>query len=227
MKVAIHQPQYFPWLPYFSKINMADAFVFLDNVQYQKNGLQNRNQLKNSNGKFWLTIPISASLNTKIKDVSIIQNNWSTKHIKSIETNYNKTLNFSFFTDFIKPLLLNNPLSLSQLNSDIIKIICSNFFKMEKSFYFQSELNVSGKGSDLIIEICKKLGAKEYISGPGGLNYLNEKSFYDWDITVNYLKNKLPDKYPQPYHKNGFINDLSCLDFILSSGYKWKDYYSL
>ena len=48
MIVSIHQPQYMPWLPYFSKIASCDTFVFLDDVQFQKNGIQNRNQLKNS-----------------------------------------------------------------------------------------------------------------------------------------------------------------------------------
>tara|TARA_B100002051_G_C16505132_1_gene519902 strand:+ start:112 stop:795 length:684 start_codon:yes stop_codon:yes gene_type:complete len=227
MKIAIHQPQYFPWLPYFSKINRADVFVFLDDVQYQKNGLQNRNQLKNSNGKFWLTIPISSNHNTKIKDVSIIKNNWNKKHIKSIETNYKRAKNFSFFSNNLKPVLLNHSLNLSELNSNLIKIICSKFFNINKSFYFQSELSVSGKGSDLILDICKKIGATEYISGPGAIEYLNEKSFHENNISVNYIKNKLPDSYPQLYSKNGFMNNLSALDFILLTGDSWKDYYSL
>lgn len=227
MKVAIHQPQYFPWLPYFSKINKSDVFVFLDNVQYQKNGLQNRNQLKNSNGKFWLTVPISSNHNTKIKDVSIIDNNWSKKHIKSIETNYSRAKNFSFFTNSIKPVLQGHSLNLSDLNSKIIKTICSDFFNINKSFYFQSELSVCGKGSDLILDICKKIGAKEYISGPGAVEYLNEQSFLENNISVNYIKNELPDLYPQFYSKNGFMKDLSALDFILQTGEKWEDYFSL
>ena len=46
MKVAIHQPQYHPWINYYIKIAKADIFVFLDDVQFQKNGLQNRNKIK-------------------------------------------------------------------------------------------------------------------------------------------------------------------------------------
>ena len=33
MKLAIHQPQYLPWLGYLAKWAAADAFVFLDTVQ--------------------------------------------------------------------------------------------------------------------------------------------------------------------------------------------------
>ncbi len=72
MIVSIHQPQYLPWLPYFSKINISDVFVFLDNVQFQKNGLQNRNELKNSSGRFWVTVPISVKLGDTICNVEIV-----------------------------------------------------------------------------------------------------------------------------------------------------------
>ena len=51
MKIGIHQPQYLPWIHYFVKIQKCDIFILLDNGNYQKNGLQNRNQIKGINGK--------------------------------------------------------------------------------------------------------------------------------------------------------------------------------
>ena len=35
-KVAIMQPTFFPWLGYFSLLNAVDEFVFLDDVQFEK-----------------------------------------------------------------------------------------------------------------------------------------------------------------------------------------------
>ena len=91
MIVSIHQPQYIPWLPYYSKISNSDIFVFLDNVQFQKNGLHNRNELKNSNGRFWLTIPISFNLGDKLSDIKVIDRRWFKKHVKSIVKKNPKT----------------------------------------------------------------------------------------------------------------------------------------
>ena len=74
MKISIHQPQYIPWLPYFLKISNSDCFIFLDSVDFQKNGVQNRNEIKTAQGRHWLTIPVSQNLGQKIKDTEINNN---------------------------------------------------------------------------------------------------------------------------------------------------------
>ncbi|WP_368506726.1 WbqC family protein, partial [Staphylococcus pasteuri_A] len=40
------QPTYLPWLGYFSLINSADKFVFLDNVKLEKSDWHVRNKIK-------------------------------------------------------------------------------------------------------------------------------------------------------------------------------------
>lgn len=55
MILAAHQLNFCPWLPYFSKMDWCDVFVVLNNVQYEKNGWQNRCQI---NSKYW-TKPIT------------------------------------------------------------------------------------------------------------------------------------------------------------------------
>src|SRR2546430_15000555 len=70
VRVAIHQPQYLPWLGYLAKWAAADVFVFLDIVQYEKNGWQNRNRIKTAAGPRWLTVPVHARLGTPIAAVA-------------------------------------------------------------------------------------------------------------------------------------------------------------
>jgi hypothetical protein len=55
IKVACHQPNFCPWLPYFYKMAMVDVFIILLNVQFEKNGFQNR--YKTCNDK-WVTNPV-------------------------------------------------------------------------------------------------------------------------------------------------------------------------
>ena len=42
MKIAIHQPNFMPWYPFFQKVESADIFVILSNCQFEKNNFQNR-----------------------------------------------------------------------------------------------------------------------------------------------------------------------------------------
>ena len=91
MKVAIHQPHYLPWLGYVAKWAAADLFVFLDTVQYEKNGWQNRNRIKTRNGPRWLTAPVHARLGTTIRDVMVDTTQpWRARHFRAIDDAYAK-----------------------------------------------------------------------------------------------------------------------------------------
>ena len=221
MILSIHQPQYLPWLPYFNKIMDADCFIFLDNVQYQKNGIINRNEILNNNGKFWLTVPVLNPVKKKICEVKIdYSKNWMQKHIKSIEENYSKSKNFYFFKKHIKPIYFKKFEYLADLNIEIILSIVENFFKKKIKFFRQKNIHTLESGSNLILEICKKFNTNNYLSGPGGRNYLDLNSFLKNNINVEFRENKLPIHYLQPNSKNKFIADVSVLDFILNAGNK-------
>src|SRR2546428_5369392 len=89
MKVAIHQPQYLPWLGYLAKWAADDVFVFLDTVQYEKNGWQNRNRIKTAAGPQWLTVPVHARLGTPIDAVGVdTAQPWRERHLRAIENAY-------------------------------------------------------------------------------------------------------------------------------------------
>src|SRR5437867_11305891 len=89
MKVAIHQPHYLPWLGYFAKWAAADLFVFLDTVQYEKNGWQNRNRIKTRDGPRWLTVPVRAHLGTAIHEVMVdVTQPWRVRHFAAVESAY-------------------------------------------------------------------------------------------------------------------------------------------
>jgi hypothetical protein len=93
MICAIHQPQYMPWLGYFDKIDKADIFIFLDDVQFKKNEWQNRNKIRTAQGWQWLTVPILHEFGQKIADVHIDnKRKWRHTHLRSIQLNYGKYL---------------------------------------------------------------------------------------------------------------------------------------
>jgi len=220
MRVAIHQSQYHPWINYYIKISKADIFVFLDEVQFQKNGIQNRNKIKTSSGDKWITIPVKQTLGQKISVVESDGIYWKKKHYKSITQNYkNSEL---IFNDIYGEIYQNNVTNLSDINRNIIESTCK-YFGIATEFISQSELKPEGKKSDLIIDICKKLKCDTYISGSGAESYLEKENFKRNNIDITVLDN-ITIKYNQNHRNVGFIPDLSSLDFILCTKSLWNNY---
>ena len=58
MKLAIHQPNFMPWYPFFQKIQQADIFVILQNCQFEKNNFQNRFNVDNQ----WYTMRVTKTM---------------------------------------------------------------------------------------------------------------------------------------------------------------------
>ena len=222
--VSIHQPQYLPWYFYFQKIIDSDIFIFLDNVDYQKNGLQNRNQIKTQNGAHWLTIPVNRKSGSKINQMKTDKKlNWVKKHLQTINENYNKSSLYLENKHEFENIYKVNAENLSNLNIELIKFFLK-LMKINKNIMLASELDVRGSKSELICNLCKKVGAEIYISGDGGKNYLQHKFFIKENIKIKFMKKSKIKSYQQLINTNNFIENLSILDLIFCTNGKWRDY---
>jgi len=213
MIVTIHQPEHLPWTGFFHKMMCADFYVYLDHVQYRKNYFQNRNKIVNKHGnKEWATIPIwSGSMNEQIMEKRIIKG-YSTKYISLIESSYKQSKYFDIYFDRLKSILMNEYKNLIDLNLDII-----NFFRNELSIYTptvrSSELEILSSKSEMNLDICVKLRANSYITGPSGLDYLDIKTFSEKNIDI------LVHNYNAPiYQSDNFYPNLSALDLLFNHG---------
>ena len=67
MRVGIHQPNFVPHFGFFYKMSMCDVFVILSQVQFEKNGFQNRYRFAKWPADKWVTMPVNGGLEP-IKD---------------------------------------------------------------------------------------------------------------------------------------------------------------
>ena len=190
MKVAIHQPEHFPYMGFFQKMEAADCFVILDNVKFQgKRHWQNRNLIKLKNGEdFWLTVPIAKNMyDLKINKVILAPDyGWKKKLLKTIK--HNLGLDLSMIYDYEKLIDVN----MSSIN------YCREKLNINTPIVFASDIGASGNKSELIYNICKSINASTYISGQGAKDYMDLNIFKD--IDVEYFQPKLENNYSAIYN---------------------------
>lgn len=217
MIVSIHQPNFLPWLGYFHKISESDVHVILDNVQFEKNSFINRNRIKISSGWMWLTVPVftKGRFGETIDNILIdSRNRWREKMWKSIWLNYSRT---PFFKDYFDPIgdILKRPWNkLIDLNISLFNYLLEAL-NIRPRLIYASELKIRKKKSDLVLGICKELGAKVYFSGSQGRDYLIEKRFKKEGIMIIYQDYRHP-VYRQLF--GDFISHLSVIDLIFNCG---------
>ena len=214
--VGIHQPGYLPWLGFFKKLQQCDKFVFYDDVDINKKDFHNRNKIRTGNGSTNLTVPIIASQGTKINEVKIDNTkNWASKHQKTICYSYVKSNYFKEFKEELDSIYNKKFERLVDLNVEIIKFLMKKF-GIKTELYFSSELNIDGRGSKRILEICKSLEAKTYISGiVWAKDNLLVDDFTNNGIEIKFQKFVSP-KYNQCYQP--FLENMSAIDLLFNEG---------
>lgn len=220
MKVAIHQPEHLPWLGFFHKINMADIYVVLDNVQYRRRYFQNRNKVKTRDAWQWLIVPLEKETrdNLLIKDAKIFNGTlkWRNRNIDIIYYNYCKAKCFNEYWQEFKALYTAGFSHLIALNMNLLDF----FFRklgIKKKILFASGLGVGGGKGDLIFNICDALNAKVYISGVSGKDYLDLPRFKEKGIKV------VVQEFHHPLYQQlhgPFIPCMSVIDLLFNHGEK-------
>ncbi len=175
MIVTIHQPQYLPWLGYFDKISRADIFILLDNVQFKKNEWQNRNRIRTPQGWQWLTVPVLHDFGTKINEMKINnRDTWRKKHLRALELNYAKAPYFDMYFPHFQQILEMEWDNLSGINICLVGKLME-LLGIKTKTVLASQYEASAHKTLRLVDLCRHFGACTYLSGEGGLQYL-EKS---------------------------------------------------
>lgn len=222
MIVAVHQPNYLPYLGYFHKMAQCDVFVLLDNVQFGTRPYTQRVKIKTPQGESWLTVPVLTKNkhNQRIHEVEIDHNQtWRKTHWKSLQQNYAKTPYFSHYRDFFEALYASEHCWLGQLNERLIRYLADKL-EISVPLVLESSLRVTGEETERIINICQALGADTYLSGKSGRAYLNEARFEQAGLQLQYQDFQHP-VYPQPYGE--FLPYMAVVDLLFNCGDKSRD----
>lgn len=220
MIVSIHQPNYLPYLGFFDKMARADIFVIYDDAQFEKGDFQHRNRIRICHGWKWLTVPVEKK-HIPINEIRIKNEvatwkgvKWADAHFKDIRDNYKDTLYYSVYEEEIKRIYEKRYDKLVELNMELI-IFLKETFDIGTKIVFSSDLGVTSKSTERLVEIVEALSGDIYLSGPKGRDYLDISLFESGDIKVTFQNFKHP-VYKQRY--DGFIPNMAAIDALFNVG---------
>jgi hypothetical protein len=219
MIVAIHQPNYAPWLGYFRKIAIADVFVFLDDVQFSKGSYTNRVKISAEGQPRWLTVPVSFAFGDPINGVRFGDESWTAAHLSRLHSAYRGAPAF----DAVWPAIaaIYEKLSgdnLASVNIDMITKLAESL-GLATRFLRSSDIEVSdARADDRLVAIVAALApGGTYLSGKGGAGYQDPEKYAQAGIELRYAEYAaLP--YPQQGSAE-FVPGLSVLDAVFNLGW--------
>ncbi len=221
VKVAIHQPHYLPWLGYFAKWAAADRFIFLDTVQYEKNGWQNRNRIKTKDGPRWLTVPVRrAPLGTAVRDVRVdAAQPWRARHLRAIEQAYAAAPHFARHNDVLQSFYHLEWDRLAPLAAASAEWL-ARALGVQAPVTLASEIAMAPAGAEAdptarLVALCRAVGADTYLAGRDGAAYMDLAQFKAAGIAVEAQCYEHP-VYAQLHGE--FVPLLSTLDLLLMHG---------
>lgn len=190
MKIAIMQPYLFPYIGYWQLIHAVDKFIIFDDVNYINKGYINRNKILVKSKPYQFTLElVGASQNKLINEIQIGKN--SDKILKTIENNYKKSPYFKNIFPLLEDILRHDERNLAKFIGYSLKKI-SNYLEIGTSFVYSSDIKKDNnfKNQDKIIDICKKLKAKEYINPIGGIKLYSKEKFIAKNIKLSFINTK-------------------------------------
>lgn len=219
MKCAIMQPTYMPWAGYFNLMDQVDCFVYLDDAQFERSSWHNRNRILVNGAPAWLTVPIVRGyLGASIQEVIVDDMApWRRKHLTMLANAYARHAHGQTMLEAAQ-LLANNDLQhLADLNIALLDGL-RNRLGIDTPTVRSSSLRVRGSRTHRLIDILAALGASEYVTPPGALDYLEEDRFVERCRARLWVHDFQPAAYAQR-NASAFVSHLSILDVVASLGW--------
>lgn len=223
MIVALHQPNFLPWLGYLDRMRQADMFILLDHVQFERRNYQNRTRILLDGQPQWMTVPVRQHSQLETIIDKCIDNSpvgdtrdWAGNQAKTLRHAYRHA---PYLNDTIGPLrrILETRFDrLVDLNHMLLHFL-REAFSIRTPIVSSSALNVSGAKSGLVLNLCQAAGADAYLAGRGGsLDYLDVAAFQRAGIEVIWQDFHHP--HYQQCGSNDFVPGLSALDMLMNLG---------
>lgn len=222
--VAIHQPNFFPWLGYFNKVARADVFIMHDNVQFPRTGggtWVNRVRILVKGAPAWLTMPVRRSRvgSQLIHEVRINeQAAWRRKCLDTLRHSYRRAPHFTAVYPFLEALFQYQTDRVADFNTHALRTVLDKLQMPSVTIESGTTLGLQGKGTDLLIAMVKAVGGDTYMCGGGASGYQEDEKFEAAGLGLFHQ-----DFHQAEYQQAGakeFAPGLSIIDALMNCGFE-------
>jgi len=217
MILSVHQPNFFPWLGFFDKINSSDIFIFLTESKRSKNDKYlTRTFILNNDSKRYLSIPLGPKQKIINRLELPLGKKWRFDMLNVLHASYSKSNFYEDVRDDIEKLLMFDCHYFYEFTINII-FFYLEVLNIENNCLIDKDFNIDfGEGNHRLVNLCNKVEANKYLSGIGAKSYIEENIFCENEIDIIF-QNYLPKPYKQLSNK--FVPGLSIIDVLFNCGY--------
>ncbi|MBI3741894.1 MAG: WbqC family protein [Chloroflexi bacterium] len=221
--VAIHQPNFFPWLGYFAKIARADVFIFLDCVQFPKTGgtWTNRVQMIVGGKAAWVSVPV-VRIYHGVRRIDEMHFNsatpWREHLLKVLQTNYGRAPFYEKVAPFLTELVNQPTDMIADYNMTIVRALAGKLELDNSKLVASSAIAVCGQATEMLCALVHAVGGTAYLAGGGASDYQEDALFVQNNIELIYQNFQQP-VYPQ-FNTTEFVPGLSIVDALMNCGFQ-------
>ena len=221
MLVAIHQPNFLPWLGWFDKLASADVMILLDTVAHQHTGSNytNRVQILAQGAPRWLTVPVRRGelARSRIARLPIAEDGvWRRKLRATVAQSYAQARYLADTLRLVDEVLAGEDHLLCETNLRGIEGIARRLELTRTPMVRASTLDAAGRSTDLRVTLVRAVGGDASLAGGGAGGYQEDEKFAAAGIRL-YRQDYCHPSYDQLGAK-GFVAGLSAIDALMHCG---------
>lgn len=218
MTLAVHQPNFLPWVGYFSKMAASDVFVLLDEVQFPRGKtVANQAKLRGPNGYMEAVAPVSIPKGKEGKasyrELGLSGGKWRKKLLKTLEMGYGKEPYFQELFPVLEELLQSE--DFCEMNLAFIHRVRDMLGLSTKLYRLSAIEGVAEEKQERIFDLCDRLGAERYLSGKGAAKYNDPARFQGRGIELTYTSKP---QFDDPIMNEAVEEGLSIMDPLFRIG---------
>ncbi|MCX8500825.1 MAG: WbqC family protein [Alphaproteobacteria bacterium] len=207
------QPYFLPYIGYWQLMAAVDCFVIYDTIKYTKRGWINRNRTLKNGAPELFTLPLQAAPDTAmVVEREIAADFRPLSLLQALRQSYRRAPHWAEVEPLIAEIILYPERNLFAYIHHSVAMI-RQFLGMANQMVIASTIDCDHglRSQARVIEICRALGATEYLNNLSGASLYDATLFRSHGLKLSFFTAETP-AYPQDSLE--FQSHLSIIDLL-------------